>query len=208
MHPAHFVERHGLIVIIAIGESLVAIGFGARDDQAEHRRDRGGSARLRRRRVFWLAYFDFFTIRAERLLSDRSGAPRTALARDTYTYLHLPMVIGIVLFAFAMKTTLAHIGDDLPTVPAVALCCGPALYLLAFVAVRVRVSGHLGGGRLVAGIACVRSYPSRSSCRRSLRSPLVAAVWLALHAYELIWWRDARAETRSPSRPAAQVPQA
>ena len=160
---------------------------------------------------FWLAYFDFFTIRAERLLSDRSGAPRTALARDTYTYLHLPMVIGIVLFAFALKTTLAHIGDDLPTVPAVALCCGPALYLLAYVGVRVRVTGHLGGGRLVAGIACVALEPVALVVPAVAALSLVAAVWLALHAYELIWWRDARAETRSrpfASRPAAQLPQA
>jgi hypothetical protein len=112
-----------------------------------------------------------------------------------------------VLFAFAMKTTRA-IGDDLPTVPAVALCCGPALYLLAFVAVRVRVSGHLGGGRLVAGIACVALVPVALVVPAVAALSLVAAAWLVLHAYELIWWRDARAETRSPSRPAAQVPQA
>jgi len=155
VHPAHFVERHGLIVIIAIGESLVAIGFGARETKLSIGVIAAAVLGFAVASSFWLAYFDFFTIRAERLLSDRSGAPRTALARDTYTYLHLPMVTGIVLFAFAMKTTLAHIGDDLPTVPAVALCCGPALYLLAYVGVRVRVSGHLGGGRLVAGTTCV-----------------------------------------------------
>ena len=85
---------------------------------------------------FWLAYFDFFTIRGQRLLTERSGA-RTALARDAYTYLHLPMVTGIVPFAFAMKTTLAHVGDELDTIPAMALCGGSALYLSAYVALRV-----------------------------------------------------------------------
>jgi low temperature requirement protein LtrA len=48
---------------------------------------------------FWLAYFDFFQIRGQQIRTDRSGAERTALARDVYTYLHLPMVAGIVLFA-------------------------------------------------------------------------------------------------------------
>jgi low temperature requirement protein LtrA len=64
---------------------------------------------------FWLAYFDFFPIRGRQMLADRSGAQRTALARDAYTYLHLPMVAGIVPFTFAMKTTLAHVGDELDT---------------------------------------------------------------------------------------------
>jgi low temperature requirement protein LtrA len=149
---------------------------------------------------FWLAYFDFFTIRAERLLADRSGAPRTALARDTYTYLHLPMIGGIVLFAFAMKKTLAHIGDELPTVPAVVLCCGPALYLLAYVGVRARVSHHLGGGRLVASIACVALVPVAVVVPAIVALSLLATVWVALHAYELIWWREERAATRTPSR--------
>ena len=79
---------------------------------------------------FWLAYFDFFTIRAQQLLIDRSGVERIALARDVFTYLHLPMVAGIVLFAFAMKTTLADVDEELATIPALGLCGGPALYLL------------------------------------------------------------------------------
>ena len=203
VHPAHFVERHGLIVIIAIGESLVAIGFGAR----ETRLSLGviGAAVLGFAVVasFWLAYFDFFTIRAERLLEDRSGGRRTALARDTFTYLHLPMVSGIVLFAFAMKTTLAHIGKDLPTVPAVALCAGPALYLLAFVGVRLRVTGRASSGRLVAGLACAAVIPVALTSPAIVALALVAAVWIALHAYELIWWREARAETRAPQSTAS-----
>ena len=69
------------------------------------------------------------------------------------------MVAGIVLFAFSMKTTLAHVGDELDTIPALALCGGPALYLLAYVALRVRVSRTLGRGRLVAALACVALIP-------------------------------------------------
>jgi len=136
VQPAHFVERHGLIVIIAIGESLVAIGFGARETRLTLGVIAAAVLGFVVAASFWLAYFDFFTIRAEQLLESRSGGRRTALARDTFTYLHLPMVGGIVLFAFAMKTTLAHLGKDLPAVPAVALCLGPALYLFAFVGVR------------------------------------------------------------------------
>jgi hypothetical protein len=122
--PAHFVERHGLIVIIAIGESLAAIGFGARETRLDAGVIVAALLGLVVAASFWLAYFDFFTIRAQGLLAERSGIARVAFARDVYTYLHLPMVAGIVLFAFAMKTTLAHVGAELAAVPALALCGG------------------------------------------------------------------------------------
>jgi low temperature requirement protein LtrA len=206
VQPAHFVERHGLIVIIAIGESLVAIGVGARETTLSLGVIVAAVLGFIVSASFWLAYFDFFTIRAERLLADRRGAPRTALARDVYTYLHLPMVAGIVLFAFAMKTTLEHIGDDLSTVPALALCCGPALYLLAYVGIRVRVSGGLGGGRFIAGIACAALFPVSLVVPAIVALSLLAAVWISLHAYELIWWRESRAEARAQQVPAPASP--
>jgi low temperature requirement protein LtrA len=146
---------------------------------------------------FWFAYFDYFPIRGQQLLDDRSGAQRIALARDVYTYLHLPMVAGIVLFAFAMKETLAHVGDELGTIPALALCGGPALYLFAYVALRVRVSHSLGRGRMIAAVACALLIPVALVVPAIVALALVAAVWVALHAYELIWWRESRAQTRA-----------
>jgi hypothetical protein len=68
-------------------------------------------------------------------------------------------VAGIVLFAFALKATLAHVGDKLDTIAALGLCGGPALYLFAYVALRLRVSRTLGRGRLVAAIACALLLP-------------------------------------------------
>jgi low temperature requirement protein LtrA len=152
---------------------------------------------------FWLAYFDFFSIRSEQLLTDRSGTERTALARDAYTYLHLPMVAGIVLFAFALKTTLAHVGDELDTVSAFGLCGGPSLYLFSYVALRLRVSRTVGRGRFVAAIACGLLWPVALVVAALVALTLVAAVWVALHAYEIIWWREARARTRALRLPAS-----
>ena len=152
---------------------------------------------------FWLAYFDFFTIRAQQLLADRSGLQQIALARDTYTYLHLPMVVGIVLFAFAVKTTLGDVHAELSIVPALALCGGPALYLFAYVGLRFRVSGSIRGGRFVAAIACAALVPAALAVEAIVALGLVTAVWVALHAYELIWWRAARAELRAQREPAS-----
>jgi low temperature requirement protein LtrA len=197
VEPAHFIERHGLIVIIAIGESLVAIGLGARSTALGTGVIVGAVLGLVVVTSFWLAYFDYFPARVQQLLADRSGMEQTALARDLYTYLHLPMVVGIVLFAFAMKETLAHVSNQLDTIPAIALCGGPALYLSAFVALRLRVTRTVGGGRLTAALACAALVPVASMVPALLTLALLAAVWVALHAYEMIWWREARAEARA-----------
>ena len=195
--PAHFVERHGLIVLIAIGESLVAIGIGARSTDLGIGVITAALLGFVVATSFWLAYFDFFPIRAQHLLTERQGADRITFARDVYTYLHLPMVAGIVLFAFAMKVTLAHVGRELDTIPAFALCVGPAVYLLAFVALRLRISRTLGRGRIVAAVACAAVFPVALAVPALAALTLIAAVWVALHTYEVLAYRDARAEARA-----------
>jgi len=197
VHPAHFVERHGLIVIIAIGESLVAIGIGARGTGLGAGEIVAAVIGFFVAASFWLAYFDFFTIRGQQLLMERSGTPQIALARDVYTYLHLPMVAGIVLFAFGLKTTLAHVGGELAAIPAVCLCGGPALYLLGYVGIRLRISGTVSSGRFVTAIACAVLVLVALTVPALLALALLASVWAALHAYELIRYREARAETRA-----------
>jgi low temperature requirement protein LtrA len=195
--PSHFAERHGLIVIVALGESLVAVGLGGERGGLGGRVILAAVLGFAATASFWLAYFDFFTIRAERLVTDRRGDDRTALARDVYTYLHFPMVAGIVLFAFGAKTTLAHVDDRLAAIPALGLTVGPALFLLGFVVIRLRVGGRLRGGRVAAAIAFVLLWPVALHVPALLALSLVVGVWACLHAYELIWWREARAQTRT-----------
>ena len=164
VHLAHFAERHGLILIIALGEALVAIGLGARSTRLGGEVIVAAVLGVLIAASFWLAYFDFFSIGVERLLMDHRGEQRVTLARDAYTYLHLPMVAGIVLFAFAMRTTLAHVHADLHVIPALALCGGSALYLLAYVALRWRVS-HIPEPRPHDCVAWVRGcVAGRSGC--------------------------------------------
>ena len=166
--------------------------------RARHRRDRRRRARVRGRTSFWLAYFDFFPIRGQQLLADRSGVERIALARDVYTYLHLPMVAGIVLFAFAMKTTLADVGDELDTVPALR-----ALRRAGALPARVRGAPRACVAHARPRPAASPRSPARCCGRWRLVVPalvalaLVTVVWVGLHAYELIWCRQARAETRA-----------
>jgi low temperature requirement protein LtrA len=205
VHPAHFAERHGLILIIAIGEALVAIGFGARDTGLGAATIVGAVLGLAVAASFWLAYFDFFSTGVQRRLTDLRGEQRIALARDAYSYLHLPMVVGIVLFAFAMRTTFEHVHAELHVIPALALCGGSALYLLAYVMLRWRVSRTLSRGRFVALLGFLAVWPVALAVSALATLALVAAVWLGLHAYELIWWREQRARRRAGGETATST---
>jgi low temperature requirement protein LtrA len=203
VRPAHFAERHGLIVIIALGESFIAIGFGARGTGLGTGAIVAAVLGLVVATSFWLAYFDFFSIRARQILADRSGVQRIVVARDVYSYLHLPMVVGIVLFAFAMKETLAHVGDELSTIAALGLCGGSALYLFAYVAIGLRVARRLPRGRVVSAVVFALLLPVAIAVPALVALTLVAVVWVALHGYEIIRWRDARASTRAQRLPAS-----
>jgi low temperature requirement protein LtrA len=109
------------------------------------------------------------------------------------------MIVGIVLFAFAMKTIVGHVGEELDTVAAFALCGGSALYLLTYWAIRVRIVRRffVSSGRFLAALAFVLLLPLATMVPALAALALVTAVWLALHTYELVWWREARAESRS-----------
>jgi low temperature requirement protein LtrA len=195
--PSHLAERYGLVLIIALGEAFVAIGIGV--TKIGLGEVAAAILGLLVATSFWLAYFDFFSIRGERMLAGLRGPDRVALARDLYAYAHLPMIVGIVLFAFAMKTVVGHVGDELDWAAAFALCGGSALYLLTFSAVRTRIERRLrvSRGRFTAALALLLVLPLATAVPALAALAIVTVVWVALHAYELVWWREARAESRS-----------
>jgi low temperature requirement protein LtrA len=199
VHPSHFAERYGLVLIIALGEAFISIGIGATGTVIGLGEVAAAILGLLVATSFWLAYFDFFSLRGERVLADAQGSERVALARDAYAYLHFPMIVGIVLFAFAMKIVMAHVGDELDWVSAFALCGGCALYLLAYSAIRIRVlrRWQVSRGRFIAALVFVLLLPAATMVPALAALALVTAVWIGLHAYELVRWREARAESRS-----------
>jgi low temperature requirement protein LtrA len=199
LHPSHLAERYGLVLIIALGEAFISIGIGATGIGIGPGEVVAAVLGILVAASFWLAYFDFFSIRGERLLRELEGAERVALARDVYAYAHLPLIVGVVLFAFAMKTIVGQVGEELDSVGAFALCGGSALYLLTYSAMRMRILRRvsLSRGRFVAALALLLVLPFATAIPALAALALVTAVWLALHAYELVWWREARAESRS-----------
>jgi low temperature requirement protein LtrA len=216
--PEHFVERHGLFVIIALGESIVAIGVGAAGQPLDAGRIAAALLGMVVIAALWWSYFDWLIYITLASLEEATGVQRAALARDLYSYLHLPMVAGIVLFALGLKTTLTHVDNPLPTIPALGLCGGLALYLLAHVLARLRLSGGLGRGRPVATIALIGLLPVTTRVPALVALGLVAVVCAGLiayealrHRYERAWIRDRRGtftmeEARHITRPRRRTP--
>src|SRR5213078_3700296 len=101
--PAHFVERFGAIIIIALGESIVAIGVGGRGLPLGTGMIAAAILGFIVAACLWWSYFDWFAYLAQAQLTEATGVARAKLARDGFSYLHLPMVAGIVLFAFGLK---------------------------------------------------------------------------------------------------------
>jgi low temperature requirement protein LtrA len=195
--PEHFVERHGLVVIIALGESIIAIGIGAAGVPLHRGTIAAALLGITVIACLWWSYFDWVAFVARARLAEATGEERAALARDLYSYLHLPMVTGIVLFAFGLETTIAHVDDPLPTIPALGLCGGVALYLLAHVALRLRIGGGLGHGRPIAALLLVTLFPVAREVPALTALGLVAAVSVALILYEALRYPQSRAWIRS-----------
>ncbi len=194
--PAHFAERHGLIVIIALGESIVAIGVGA-----EQAVDAGivvaavlGTAVAA---ALWWLYFDVVALVAARRLSNAApGREQNGIARDSFSLLHLPMVAGIVLVALGMKKTLAHVEDPLELVPAVALFGGTATYLLAHVAFRWRNIHTLNRQRLACSALLVALVPLGVELPSLATLTILAAILSGLVVYETLHFAEARNRLR------------
>lgn len=200
--PGHFAERHGLIVIIALGESIVAIGAGAGLHLSVGIVTAAVLGVVVAAALWWI-YFDVVAIVAERRLSSAEvGREQNEIARDSYSYLHFPMVAGIVLLAFGLKKTLGQVGDPLKLVPATALLGGTALYLLAHVAFRLRNVRSLNRRRLVVAVLLLAFVPAAVHLPSLATLAILAAVLSLLIAYEALRYADSRERVRHQSAPS------
>jgi low temperature requirement protein LtrA len=195
--PEHFAERHGLIILIALGESIIAIGVGAGFELGTGVIVAAALAIVVVSALWWL-YFDVAAIFARRRLMQAKGLELHRLALHSYGYLHLPMVAGIVLFALGLKTTLGHVGETLDTVPAVGLCGGAALYLLGLIAFLFRTTGRVFRRRTIGAIVLLALIPAAVAIPALAALALVSAVCSLVVAYEVLRHREHRFQVRHP----------
>jgi low temperature requirement protein LtrA len=194
---SHFAERFSLIILIALGESIVAIGVGAAGLALKFELILAASLGVAISWCLWWAYFDWMAIAAERIFSSKQGDERARMARDAFSYLHLPIAAGIILVALGIKKTLAHLDAPLGTVPTVALLGGIALYLLGHVAFRLRLEGGLGRGRFTAAVVALALIAPATQVDALAALAMAAALSAALIAYEVTRFAGARAQVRA-----------
>jgi low temperature requirement protein LtrA len=205
LDPGHFAERHGLIVMIALGESILAIGAASAITLSAGQVFAAlfGIAAVA---ALWWAYFDVVAIVAERRLSEAPAGEQAPLARDAYSYLHFPLIAGIVLLALGLKETLITTGEPLDTVPALALTAGPAIYLIGQIAFRLRILGTFSPHRAFAALALLALIPLALGADALVALAAVAVLLAILIAYEAVHFREQRARVRAnPSATLAEM---
>jgi low temperature requirement protein LtrA len=197
VHAKHFAERFALVMIIALGESIVAIGVGAEGVTLGTEVVLAALLAIGIACSLWWAYFDVVAVVAEQRFSAAVGLDQVRMARDSYALLHLPMMSGIVLFALGVKKVLEHTADPLENMPAVALCGGLALYFLAHVGFRLRNVGSVGWPRIVAAGIFLALIPLATRVAGLATLGMLLGICILLIGYEVVRYAEARARVRA-----------
>ena len=201
----HFAERHGLILIVALGESIVAIGVGVASLPVSWPIVVASFLGLAVAAALWWTYFDVSALDGEHALAAEPEPTRARLARDAYTFLHVPLIAGVVLIALGMKKVLEYVGDSsdhtltdpLAAVPLYALFGGVILFLLGQVGFEWLTTQQLEFSRLLATISLVVLAPVAAQLAALATLGLVAVVLVAMVAFETVRHADHRSEVRA-----------
>jgi len=194
--PRHFAERHGLVFLIALGESIVAIGVGA-PVVVDAGVITAAVLGVGLAASMWWVYFDVSAIGAANMLADAAvGKEQNELARDAYSFLHFPMVAGVVLISLGLRATLAQVDQPLGAETSVALVGGLALYLLAHVVFRLRVTGTVNWQRLAVALVLLATTPLVQDVDAVVTLAGAVALMAALIAYEVVRFREGREQLR------------
>jgi low temperature requirement protein LtrA len=201
---AHFAERHALIVIIALGESVVAIGLGVAGLAVTPAIVLTAMLGLAVSVCAWWIYFDVTAVAAEHYFDRAQGDARTRIARDAYTYLHLPVVAGIVWMAVGLKKVMTYTadtaqhgpGDSLPLWARLGLFLGPALFLVATALVRRRIAASWSVPRLTVAAVLVVLAGLGAPLGALAELAVLVTVMVALVVWEFTTAREVRRHVR------------
>ncbi len=201
---SHFAERHGLIVIVALGESIVAIGVGVAGLPISWPIALGSLLGLAISGLLWWAYFDMAALAVEHALKQARGERRIKIARNCYTFWHFPMIVGIIALSLGLKKVLYYVGDEshhtlrdaMYGVPLYALYGGVVLYLVALVGFKHYGTGKVSSSRVVAAIVLLALIPLAAALPALASLSILCAVLGAMVTWETLRYPDHRDEIR------------
>ena len=203
--PGHFSERHGLIIIIALGESIVAIGVGVAKEPITWVIIAASMLGLILSSALWWAYFDVSALLGEHALATEPAETRARLARNAYSFAHLPLMLGIVLGAFGLKEVLLYVSDSshhsltdpLPTVALAALVGGVVTYLLGHVIFKWLTVHTLSVVRLAAAGVLLLSIPLIAGLPALVQLAIVTVIVVCAVLIESLVFAESRRKIRA-----------
>jgi low temperature requirement protein LtrA len=203
--PRHFSERHGLIIIVALGESIVAIGVGVATEPISWVIIAASVLGLILSFALWWAYFDVSALLGEHALVNEPPETRARLARNAYSFAHLPLMLGIVLVAFGLKEVLLYVSDSrhhsltdpLPAVALAALVCGVVIYLLGHVIFKWLTVHTVSVVRLAAAGVLLLTIPLIAGLPALVQLAVVALVVTCAVLIESVIFAESRRKIRA-----------
>ena len=203
--PGHFSERHGLIIIIALGESIVAIGVGVAKEPITWVIIAASMLGLVLSSALWWAYFDVSALLGEHALATEPAETRARLARNAYSFAHLPLMLGIVLGAFGLNEVLLYVSDSshhsltdpLPTVALAALVGGVVTYLLGHVIFKWLTVHTLSVVRLAAAGVLLLSIPLIAGLPALVQLAIVTVIVVCAVLIESLVFAESRRKIRA-----------
>jgi low temperature requirement protein LtrA len=204
---SHFAERHGLIVIIALGESVVSIGVGVAGLPISWPITVGSILGLAVSGLLWWAYFDVGAAVVEEHLARASGERLVKIARNCYTYWHFPMVVAIIAISLGLKNVLEYVGgasghtlhDALHGIPLFSLYGGTVAYLLALVGFRHYATGVVLWPRVITAVVLLALIPLASMLPAMASLAILCAALGVLIAWETVRYAEPREVVRHGS---------
>jgi low temperature requirement protein LtrA len=201
IEPGHFVERHGLVVLVAIGESVVAAGIGAARLAVNAELVVAAILGLGLSACLWWCHFASDDGSAERALADAPPERRPRLAVDAFGYWHLPILLGIIAIAFALKSATGHAFSALPQAQAIALGGGVAIFLLGEALFRRTLAIGAHRGRALTALLALATIPIGSQSSAALQLSALIALFVAMLITEGRAAQRAAAQPMAPPRP-------
>ena len=203
--PGHFAERHGLILIVALGESIVAIGVGVAERPISWPIIIASVAGLLIASIMWWAYFDVSALQGEHALANEPIETRPKLGRNAYTFAHLPLILGVVFVALGLKKVLEYVSDTehhalsdpLKGVALAALFGGVIVYLLGHVLFKWITVHRWSMVRLGASAAILIAWFAVGPVPALGQLIILAAILLVALLIEAVVYAEARRQVRT-----------
>ena len=207
--PRHFSERHGLILIVALGESIVAIGVGVAKEPISWVIILASLLGLVLASAMWWAYFDVSALLGEHALASEPPETRVRLARNAYSFGHMPLAVGVVLVALGLKEVLLYVSDSshheltepLPSVALAALIGGVVVYLLGHVVFKWLTVHSVSAVRLAAAGVLLLAIPVIAGRPALLQLGVVALIVVCAVLIESVVFAESRRRIRAELAP-------